>query len=77
MILPSYGTSSFHWPGEIETELHGLSCRAETRETNIILQKQRNKINRYDYRCHKYLASQFLSLAKAPVVRTFFFFPLF
>lgn len=37
-FLPSYGTSSFHWPGGTWTELHGLSCRAETRETNTVLQ---------------------------------------
>lgn len=29
-ILPSYGTSSSHWPSETWTEPHGPSCRATT-----------------------------------------------
>lgn len=33
IILPSYDTSSFHWPNEIWTELRGLSYTAETEET--------------------------------------------
>lgn len=50
-FLPSYGTSSFRWPGGTWTELRGLSCRAETRETNIILQRQYNK--QFSYYCHR------------------------
>ena len=34
MILPSYGTSSSHWPGGTWTEPRGLSCRAETKQAN-------------------------------------------
>ena len=33
-ILPSYGTSSSHWPGGTWTEPRGLSCRAETKQAN-------------------------------------------
>lgn len=39
IILPSYETSSFHWPNEIETELRGLSYIAETEETKGTLHK--------------------------------------
>lgn len=45
MVLPSYDTSSFHWPNEIWTEPHGLSYIAETKETKSTLRKHSNFCN--------------------------------